>query len=126
MVVHYVPVFAEAVVLDMEQAVFDRPMAPYQGQGFRWSQGGPAGYRVLNTVHWRLAGAADLFFDHYHAGQAGEISVASQFSGYPDLPVFDASVPFAGYLPIRWRRRPGEEQGYVGVELGLVFLSLKV
>lgn len=101
-------------------------MASYQGQGFRRSQGGPTGYRVLNAVHRRLAGAADLFFDHYHDGQAGEISVASQFSRYPDLPVFDAPVPFARYLPIRWRLRPSEEQGYVGVELGLVFLSLKV
>ena len=64
MVVQYVPVFAEAVVLDMEQAVFDRPMASYQVKA---SAGARATGWIPRTEHCRL-GVRRLFFDHYRAG----------------------------------------------------------
>lgn len=84
-----------------------------------------AGHRILDAVHRRLAAATDPLLDHHHAGEAGQIAIAFQISGYPNLPVFQASMPFVAHLPIRLCGI-GEEQGYAAVELGLVFFSLKV
>ncbi len=46
----HLTVFAEAVVLDVEQAVFDGPMAPHQVQCFRRRQRRSAGHRILNAI----------------------------------------------------------------------------
>ena len=125
MTVQDLTVFPEAVVLDVEQTVFDAPMPPHQIQGFPRRQLPSAGYRILDADHRLLVALNDPLLDHYHAGEAGQIAIAFQFSGYPDLTMLQASMPFVAHLPIRLAT-VGEEQGHVFVELGLVFFSLKV
>ena len=79
-VLQHVAVFAEPVILDVKQPVFNLPMSPQQGQGSFRRQVRQAAHPVLHAVPFAAGPVITHHLAcHNHAGQAGEVGISGQF-----------------------------------------------
>ena len=116
-------VFAEPIFLDAKQPVFDLPVAPHQGQGSVRSQVRLAAQPVLHAVPISAAGVIPHHLArHNHAGQFREIGISRQFLRHPDLPALPTTMALT-HCGMTRRPRVREEERYVPMQLGPVFLS---
>ena len=105
MVLEHLPVFAEPVILDVKQPVFDFPMSPQQGQGAVWRQVGQAAHSVLHAVSFPTSQVVPYHLMHSdHASQAGEIGIGCQFLRHPHLPPLSPTVALTHRAVLRGPR----------------------
>ena len=119
-------VLAEGVVLDVEEPVLDAPVAAAQGQHplRTGAVGVQAGDQLANAGADLTRGQPHPLGAHLgRLRQARKQAVAGQRRGDPNLPPLQAAMPLAHLDSVGRAGRGGEEEGDLGVDGGLVFLS---
>lgn len=122
----HVTILAKAVVFDVEEAVFDAPMPAAQGQQLlRASLVGGKARDQIARLRADLSGGHThhLRGDFRHLAQSWQRAVAREGRGGAHRAALNPAVPLAHPNHGGEPGISGEEEGGVGIERALVFLS---
>jgi hypothetical protein len=121
-----VAIFPEGIVLDVKEPVFDAPMPATERQqplraGLFRSEAGDQIAQPLRLCPGRQMHDLGAHFGDLR--QPWELTVAGQGRGDPHCPPLQAAMPLAHVDGVGWTWLSGKEEGHLGGEGSLGFLS---